>query len=138
MMMMMMMMMMMVMMMMRRMRMMMTFDVSNIFPSSFKCFSNAAAGVSTLPGLLDDVGLLVDSLLVGGLGLLVVRLHGSGWLLLLLLPELLDLLLGGLGLVRLVGLGLARPDHLPHAANLLGGGMASLEIYLDICHGYCR
>ena len=55
----------------------MTFDVSNIFPSSFKCFSNAAAGVSTLPGLLDDVGLLVDGLLVGGLRLLVVRLHGS-------------------------------------------------------------
>ena len=55
----------------------MTFDVSNIFPSSFKYFSNAAAGVSTLPGLLDDVGLLVDSLLVGWLGLLVVRLHGS-------------------------------------------------------------
>ena len=48
------------------------------------------------------------------------RDHGSGWLLLLLLPELLDLLLGGLGLVRLVGLGLARPDHLPHAANLRG------------------
>ena len=51
------------------------------------------------------------------------RDHGSGWLLLLLLPELLDLLLGGLGLVRLVGLGLARPDHLPHAANLGGAGI---------------